>query len=151
MAKGMTDGELAVLCDGWIQDARSFDRSEAAASRRLAIDFYEGRVDIASEPNKSDVVSPDVADALEGVLPGLLRVFLSSDRIVIYEPRQSGRRGDGQAGHRWHQPRVPQRVPRLRGAALSGFHDALLHGNGVIKHYWEKAPEYRDGGFDRFE
>jgi hypothetical protein len=138
----MTDRELAVLCDGWIQDARNADTGEDAGRRTKAIDFYEGRVDLPSEPGKSEVVSPDVADALEGVLPGLLRVFLASDRIGIYEPRTQDDEGMAKQATDGINYEF---MNECRGYSVlhSSFHDALLHGNAVIKHFWEKAPEYR--------
>lgn len=141
MAKGMTDKELATLCDGWIQDAKNGD-SEGSNLRSNGMKFYDGEVDLPAEPDKSDVVSPDVADAVDGVLPGLLRVFLASDRIGIYEPRNKD-----------DEPMAQQATDGINYEFLhecggyrvlhSVFHDGLLHGNGVIKHYWEKAPEYK--------
>lgn len=141
MAKGMTDRELEVLCDGWIQDSRNFD-TEGAGERTKAIDFYEGRVDIPAEPDKSQVVSPDLADALEGVLPGLLRVFLGSDRVVIYEPQNAD---DEEMAAQATDAINHKFLNECRGYSVlhATFHDALLHANGVVKHYWAPEPEYR--------
>lgn len=141
-SKGMTDRDLAVLCDGWIQDAQSFDNSDMAGLRSKAIDFYEGRIDIPAEPNKSSVVSPDVADALEWIVPGLLRSFLSSDRVAIYEPTKQGeeemaKQATDGINHEFLVSCAGYRV--LKDA----MHDGLLHGNGVIKHWFEKEPEYK--------
>jgi hypothetical protein len=142
MAKGMTDAELATLCDSWIQEAKSYDQSEMAGQRAKAIDFYEGRVDIEAEPNKSQVVSPDLADAHEAILPGLLRVFLASDRVVIYEPvTPEDEEGAKQATDGINHEFLNE--CRGYGVLHSGFHDALLHANGTLKHWWEGAPEYK--------
>jgi hypothetical protein len=141
-SKGMTDAELTVIVDGWLSDAESFDQSDMSGIRSKAIDFYEGRIDIQAEPGKSSVVSPDLADALEWIIPGLLRVFLASDRVAIYEPvtqedEETAKQATDGINHEFLVSCNGYRI--LKDA----MHDGLLHGNGVIKHWWAGEPEYK--------
>jgi hypothetical protein len=141
-SKGMSDRDMSVLVDGLLQDAESFDQSDMAGQRGKAIDFYEGRIDIPAEPGRSSVVSPDVADALEWILPGLLRVFLASDRVAIYEPvtqedEETSKQATDGVNHEF--------LVRCNGYRVlkDSMHDGLLHGNGVVKHWWAGEPEYK--------
>ncbi len=141
MAK-MSETDLLGIVDAWVTDAQDFDTTDLAMDRSRAIDFYEGRVDFLSEPDKSSVVSHDVADTVNGILPGLLRVFLASDKIVIYEPRQrEDEEGSKQAtdciNYIFMNECDGYRVLH------SAFHDGLLVRNGIIKHWWDKAKEYK--------
>jgi hypothetical protein len=140
--KGMSDTELQTLCDGWLQDADAYDSSDMASLRSKAIDFYEGRIDIPAEPGKSSVVSPDVADALEWIIPGLLRVFLASDRVAIYEPvtqedEEAAKQATDGVNHEFLVGCNGFRVTK------DAMHDGLLHGNGIVKHWWAGEPEYK--------
>ena len=141
MAK-MDETELQSIVDGWISDARQFDQSDASTQREWAIKFYDGEVDIAARDGRSSAVSHDVADVLDWIIAGLLRVFTASDRVAIYEPRE------------------PQDVAAAKQATdcinyiflnecdgykviMHSMHDGLLHGNGPIKVWWEGKPEYK--------
>jgi hypothetical protein len=142
MAKKMSLGELSAILDGWVTDARSFDRSDLALSREWAIKFYDGDCDIPEQEGRSKVVSHDVADALEWILPALLRIFTSSAKTAIYEPvTQEDEVGAKQA---------TACINYLFQTECDGYrvlhhsmHDSLLHGNGPIKSWFEHAKEYK--------
>jgi hypothetical protein len=140
--KKMDEGELSAILDGWITDSRSFDRSDLALNREWAIRFYDGGCDIPSQEGRSQVVSHDVADALEWILPALLRIFTASDKIAIYEPASPGDEvGAKQAtaciNHLFLNECDGYRVIK------DAMHDGLLHGNGPVKTWFENAKEYK--------
>jgi hypothetical protein len=142
MAKKMSDGELSAILDGWVTDARSFDRSDLELSREWAIKFYDGDCDIPTQEGRSQVVSHDVADALEWILPALLRIFTASATTAIYEPvSQEDEIGAKQAtmciNHLFQNECEGYRI--LHHA----MHDSLLHGNGPVKSWFEHAKEYK--------
>ncbi len=141
MPRKMPDDKLSALVNAWIAEARQFDRSDLADHREWAIRFYDGEVDFPAQPGRSQVVSHDVADVLEWVLPGLLRVFTSSDRVAVYEPRTP----QDEAGAR----QATDAINYVFLTECDGYrvmkdsmHDGLLHGNGPVKVWWEGSPEY---------
>lgn len=160
--KGMSETQLTALVDRHISDALDFDSSLLKYKRELELQFINGDVDIPSEEGKSKVVSHDMADTLNAVIPGLLKVFLSTDRVVVYEPRrpdfQIQKKKDLMTGMV-----MPMRVDLSKERAdqctdyvnyvflsdCSGYqvlynamYSGLAHGNGIIKHWWDDAPEY---------
>lgn len=142
MAKKMSEGELSALLDGWITDARSFDRSDLALNREWAIRFYDGDCDIPTQEGRSKVVSHDVADALEWILPALLRIFTASAKIAIYEPVTT----DDEVGAKQATAGINYLfMNECDGYRVlhHAFHDSLLHGNGPVKSWWEGKPEYK--------
>lgn len=141
MAK-MSETELASIVDGWISDARNFDDTDLSGHREWAIRFYDGEVDIGQQANRSSVVSNDVADVLEWIIPNLLRIFTASDKVAIYEPRGP----DDEQGAK----QATECVNYIFLRECDGFrvmahamHNGLLHGNGPIKLWWEGSPEYK--------
>jgi hypothetical protein len=142
MAK-MEDRELLGLLDGFIADAQQMDSSDRSQRREDAIAFQDGNKSIVPiEPNKSQVVSPDLADALEWIKPGLQRVFLNSNHVGIYEPSSEE---DEEGAEQATDGINFQFLRRCNGYAVvnDGIHDGLLHGNGIWKHWWDKSKQYK--------
>lgn len=137
----MDETELLGIIDAWISDAQDFDTTDLAKDRARAIDFFEGRVDFEAEPDKSTVVSHDVADTINGILPGLMRVFLASDKIVMYEPRQRGDEAGAKQATDCINYIFMQECDGYR-VLHNAFHDGLLLRNGIVKHWWDKSKEY---------
>jgi hypothetical protein len=142
MAKKMSEGELSAILDGWITDSRSFDRSDLSLNREWAIRFYDGECDIPSQEGRSQVVSHDVADALEWILPALLRIFTSASQIAIYEPQTpedeiGAKQATACINHLFLNECEGYRVVK------DAMHDGLLHGNGPVKSWFEARPQYK--------
>ena len=138
----MSETDLIALLDGWITDARKFDNSDLAAQRELAIRFYNGEVDFAAEEGRSEAVSADVADTVEWLLPSLLRVFTAADNIVRFEPDKPGEEVAAKEASDAVNVIFKTDCDGYR-VLLYGFHDGLLHGNGIVKTWWEGSPEYK--------
>jgi hypothetical protein len=141
MAK-MTEDELGALCEDWITNAKHFDESDLEETRQKANDFYDGKVDIEPQPNRSKVVSSDVADVMGWILPGLLRVFTASDRAVIYEPNSPeeedmAKEATFGINHIFLNECGGFRL--MKDAMFNG----LLHGNGPIKLSWHGEKQYK--------
>lgn len=63
--------------------------SEYSKNRREALAFYRGDSHPAygqEEPGMSKVISRDTMEAVESMLPGLLKPFVSGDEVVKFEP-----------------------------------------------------------------
>jgi hypothetical protein len=167
----MDPSELAALVQGQVDDARRYVDEELAADREKALEFVRGEVDLVAERGKSQVVSRDLSDVLGWIMPSLLRQFLGSDRVVIYEPRKremtvrpkKGEDGKPVLNPQTGQP-VLERVDLGKERAdqatdyvnyvflsetdgycvlASAIYDGLLLGNGIIKYWWDQKPEYK--------
>jgi hypothetical protein len=84
---GMTDDEIASLFDNAVSDADAHREIDRREGQERAIEYYEGRLpDIQPEEGRSSVVSHDVADAVNALLPSLVGVFLKGEHLGIYQP-----------------------------------------------------------------
>lgn len=141
MAERLDEQELKALLAKEIQSAEVYDRTELSQKRTRALEYYQGDMrDTQAAPNRSSVVSRDVADTMNWILPGLIRVFTASDRMAIYEPvRQSDEAFAEQVtdycNHVFWKDNDGYRI--LYGATW----DSLLFGNGIVKHWWDDTPE----------
>lgn len=147
----LSDQDLSGLVAEEIRAATAFDRDELADRRSRAIEYQRGEMnDTPSRPNGSSVTSRDVADTISWMLPGVMKVFLASDRMAEYEPVAP--RGSS-------QPKAYKEAKQLADQAsdyvshvfmkdndgyhivYDASHDSLLSGDGVVKHWWDDTPE----------
>ena len=88
MAK-VTELELKGIIHSEINNAIGFMGSNLSAQRRKSLEYYMGDKLGTEIDGRSQVVSTDVADTIETILPNLLRIFTSSDQVVRCEPVKS--------------------------------------------------------------
>lgn len=142
MAKRMTDKGLSALVRSEIDDAAGYDKSGLSAHRARAMDYYDGvMADLPAQPNRSSVTSRDMSEAIGWILPGLMRVFASGDRVAEYEPtskddEQAARQATDYVNHVFYQDCDGYRI--LHDACM----EALKLGNGLIKVYWDDSTCY---------
>ena len=73
-----------------IDDSIGFTESETVEARKIALQYYL-RQPLGNEvEGKSQVVTGEVAEAIDGALPALLRIFTGSDQIVLADPTGPG-------------------------------------------------------------
>jgi hypothetical protein len=150
----MTEDELAALVCQDIDGVNAF-ASDDASRRDKALEYAEGVMkDVPSKEGYSKVVSRDVADTLGLIKPGLNRVFFGSERIAEYEPTRQQIEKDPKTGkdRDLSEDRADQATDYINYVTMkecdgyrhlnSAFHDGLLHGNGIIKHWWDPSKEY---------
>lgn len=82
----MDDGTLSSILSAEIEDAVSFIDSDIGPQRAGAVDRYFGRPYGDEEAGRSQVVSRDVHDTINAILPSLMRVFFGSENVVEFAP-----------------------------------------------------------------
>jgi hypothetical protein len=62
--------------------------SELSAQRTTALNYYNGDMgkDMPTLDGRSSVVSSDVADTIDGLMPSLMEIFAGGDDVVQFEP-----------------------------------------------------------------
>ncbi len=91
---------------------------------------------------RSQVVSHDVAEAIDSMLPPLLKIFTSSDQMVRFDPRhpkdeQTAKQATEYVNWMW--------TVRNDGFMIlhNWFKDALWKKLGVVKIYWEEIDSHQ--------
>ena len=141
MAKQLSEKELEAIVSNQIRLAKDHDRSEHEAKRAKAIDYFLGDMDkyVPPEPNRSKVVSRDVADTIGWMLPGIIRVFTASDKMAEAEPvgrediQWAKQATDGLNYVFWKDNKGYETV-------YNATWNALLMGNGPVKTFYDETP-----------
>jgi hypothetical protein len=143
----MTEDELLSLVEQEEANCISSTSGALAEQRRQAMQYYYGLPYGNEVEGRSQVVTTEVKDAVEGILPSLMAIFTSSDEIVRFEPQNAE---DEQAAQQ-ATDYVNYIFTRLNNGFLTLyclFKDALLQKNGYAKVYWE---DYTDQGIETYE
>ena len=87
---------------------------------------------------RSQVVSTDVADTIETILPNLLRIFTASDQVVKCEPVKSEDVPLAEQATNYINYIFNKDNPGF-SVLYTWFKDALLEKNGIVKVYWDDS------------
>ena len=138
----MDDADLESLVGSELTDATSFVDSELSPVRARAIQYYRGEPFGNEEEGRSQVVSTDVRDTINGVMPSLMRVFFGSKKVVQFVPRGPEDIAAADQATDYVNFIFTQ---DNNGFLLchSAFKDALRGALGVVKYYWEEKVEVK--------
>jgi len=147
MAK-LTDSELLATIAREERSAYGYVSGDLATERGDAMDFYLGKPFGNEVEGRSQVVSTDVADTIEWVIPSLMKIFCSGDKVVQFNPRGAE---DIEASEQ--ETDYINHLVMERNAGFETFYtwfkDALLQKVGYVKAWFEEVEntdeEYYEG------
>ena len=140
MAEKFTDEEILQKIDNEEQIAYGINDSALSAERAEAINYYLGEPFGNEQEGRSQVVSFDVQDTVESALPQLLKVFVSGDEVVKFEPKnpEDVAAADQETDYVNH---IVMEKNKGFEVFYVWFKDALLSKNGYVKAYYEEEEE----------
>lgn len=144
---GMVDRELLAIIDAQEKRALGYGDGELSRARSDAIKRYNGELYGTEVEGRSQVVTTEVFDTVEWILPSLLKVFTASDKAVEFEPeRPSDEKGAKQSTTACNY--VFYRQNPGFTILYSFFKDALLEKNGYVEVYYDKSDRKRKESYE---
>lgn len=150
ISKGMSDAELCALIERESHNALGYD-DLLADVRRTALEFYLGEAKGELAPpeidGRSQVVSKDLMDAVEWIMPSAMRLFTGTDEVARFEP-------DGPEDEQGAKDAtmLVQHVVMEQNPGFRVLHDAikncLIQRMAVVKVYCEDESEEKQ---ERYE
>ena len=149
LAEPMDEDELKALIAAKVQSSHQWYGTGKLASKRIDADkFYRGEPLGNEQDGRSQVVSRDVAEAVDSIMPSLLRVFCGGDRVVVFQPvgpedEDAANQATDYINHVFMEENDGFLI------FLTWFKDALLKKNGVVKTWydvkWNRTKERYQG------
>ena len=125
------------------RQALGWQLGDLAQERAQSLDYYLGKPLGNEQEGRSQVVTSDVADAVEGMLPSLVRVFTSGDDICVFEP--VGPEDEEAAAQETDYVNfVVQQQNRFVPILLTWLRDGLISKVGYVKAIWEEDERTQD-------
>ncbi len=133
---GMTDSELSALLEAEQKSALGYLGGDLSSAREKAMKYYLAEPFGNEVDGRSKVVSSDVADTIEWILPSLIKMFTAGDDVVSFEPQnKEDEEGAKQATEMNNWIFLKDNPGFL--ILYSMFKDALLQRTGSCKVYPE--------------
>jgi hypothetical protein len=135
----LDDEEFLSHCREQLEDAKDFLENHLAPHRSDAIDVYHQKEYGDEEQGRSQYVDSTLRDTVNSILPSLLKIFTSSERVLEFMPRQPE-----------DEPFALQATDYVRHCLNeSNFYnvlhdamkDSLVVGSGFVKYFYEYAKE----------
>lgn len=131
-------------------DLKAIIQSELNYTTQFSIqdqlDYYLGNPRGDEQVGRSSVISTDVADSIEWILPQIMKAFTESNEVVMFDAEHEG---DEQQAALETEFVYDALMKKSNGfvAIHTAVKDALLHNNGVLKVYYDdyyitKTTEY---------
>lgn len=116
--------------------------AQLSQDRATAMEYYLGDMsqDMPTVDGRSQAVSTDVMDTIEGLMPALMDIFAGSDEIVKLEPVGPQDEEQAQQETDYVNHVFMQQNPGFM-VLYSFIKDALLSKVGIVKVWWEEREE----------
>lgn len=136
----MSDDEFNGIITSEVQDAIDYIDNTISLERNVASQYYRGEPFGDEEEGRSSVVSMDVRDTVQSILPSLMKVFTSSEKVVEFVPHGAedvamAEQATDYINHVFMQENQGFSV------LYSAFKDALVRKAGIIKFYYDESVE----------
>lgn len=132
----MSQNELKAIIQSEIDDAIGYVETETVEDRKNALSAYLRQPYGNEVEGKSSIVTGEVAEAIDGALPSLVRIFTGTDEIAQFDPVGPGDEASAKQATDYCNYIF---LKDNAGAIIihDWFKDALLQKNGILKAYWE--------------
>lgn len=135
----MTDEEVLGYVNNAVFDSIDYNASVLSEQRAQGLKYYLGEPFGNEKPGRSQVVTRDVQEVVDWIMPSLMKTFISGDSVVQYEPETEA-----------DVPQAEQETEYVNYLFLrrnegfkilhDWFQDALIMKNGVVKVCVEDDP-----------
>ena len=149
MAK-LSKSKLLALISQEISSSLGFYDSDLSTQRKEALKYYLGEPLGNETEGRSSVVSQDILEVVESILPSLMRMFTQSDKMVNFEPQQ--------AEDVPYADQITDYCNFIFNRDNNGFEilhsmfkTALLQKNGFCKIYWKTSKDQKKEHYEHLD
>jgi hypothetical protein len=132
----MDEKSLVSIIQAHRRDSLGYEDGDLSQERATAMNHYHGRPYGNEVEGRSAVVSRDLAEAVDGAMPAIMKVFVQSGNVAEFDP--VGQEDEELARQ---ESDFTNQVLMKDNPGFMLLHDAikdtLLLKNGYVKHWWE--------------
>ena len=144
---GMSEEELQSTVSSYISDAIQYIDDEISPIRAESTRYYRGDPFGNEVDGRSQVVSRDVRDSVQAVLPSMMRVFFGSEKAVEFSPRTANDVAMAEQATDYVNYLLTVDNNGLE-IFYSVFKDALVNRGGFVKWWWDDSVEVQSHTFE---
>ena len=138
MADKVSELELKNIIGQEINNSMGYMGGNLSSQRKKSLEYYMGEPLGTEIDGRSQVVSTDVADTVETILPNLLKIFTASDQTVKCEPVKAEDVALAEQATNYINY-IFNKDNNGFSILYTWFKDALIEKNGIVKVYWDES------------
>lgn len=142
----MTDDEVVLHVNTVLADSLDFNTSELSHQRAQGLKYYFGEPFGNERQGKSQVVTKDVQETIDWIMPSLMKVFTSGGQVVKYEPQTAEDVEQAEQETEYVNYLFNRKNEGFK-IMFDWFQDTLMMKTGVVKVYVDEVPVPQ---FERF-
>ena len=147
MATKMTEDELITHLSNEIESSTGNFNTELSAQREENMEYYLGEKFGNEIDGRSEIVTTDVRDTIEYIMPSLMRIFTTHNNIAEFEPQgpedvEMAQQATDYVNYVFNKQNNGFKV------LYDAFKDALISKTGIIKHFWEEREEIKTDTYE---
>ncbi len=131
---------LGQMVDKELSKAETWMRADLASEQADNLKYYYGQPFGNEVDGFSNIVTRDVLETVEGIMPDLMKIFTSGDQVVEFDPVGPADQESVEIQGRFINHVFMNRFGGYK-LMYDWFKDALLMKNGIIKVGWDKREE----------
>ncbi|RLD54638.1 MAG: hypothetical protein DRI97_11145, partial [Bacteroidetes bacterium] len=131
---------LGQIVNQELADAETWMDSDLASDQAKNLDYYYGEPFGNEEEGFSQIVTRDVLETVEGIMPDLMKIFTSGDQVVEFDPVSPADEISVEIQGRYINHLFMNRFGGYK-LMYNWFKDSLLMRNGIIKVGWDDKEE----------
>lgn len=142
MAKKLTEKQIVSLVNQEFDNSIGRPGGDVSLERAEAWDYYLSKPFGNENPDddESEVVTSDVSEIVDGMMPSLLRLFTSADNLVSFDPvgpedEEGSRQASDYVNYLFFKKNESFEI------LFFAMFDALVQKTGLMKCYWDESEE----------
>jgi len=138
--KALTDEQLVGLVNQEFDEALGAPDGDISLDRAKAFDYYLRKLFGNEVDGESQIVTSDVAEVIDGIMPSMLKIFTMADNLVSFDPVSE----DDIPAAEQESDYITYVFFKKNPAFLLLFYwifDALVQKNGIVMAYWDEYEE----------
>jgi hypothetical protein len=146
----MDDEQLGSVISREITESLNHFDTEYTQDRIDALDYYLGRPFGNEVEGRSSVVSTEVADTVEQIMPSMMRIFTGTDKVVRFSPRTEEDVEKAEQATDYVNF-ILQNDNDYYRVLYNFIKDSLLFKIGVVKVSWDETDEVQSETYEGLE
>ena len=140
VAKKLDDDDVIAICQAEIAGSLGFLDGKLAETRLRSLQYYNAEPYGNEIEGSSQIVTTEVRDTVESIMPSLMKIFLSGDRVAQFDPtgpedEQVADQATDYANYIFTKDNPGFLILE------TAFRDALIQKVGIVKLYWDAAED----------
>jgi len=143
----LTEREIVATVDREFQTAMGAPDGQIAHERAKAYKYYNSEPLGNEIDGKSQIVTSDVSDVVDGIMPSLLKIFTTKENLVSFDATGPEDEGLAQQETEYTSYVFFKKNDDAFMTLYSWFWDALVQKNGIVKAWWDESEKVTEESY----